>query len=69
MLRFNIQDGEFLSIVELSGCGKFTIMRMIAGLIKIGYNGRLCTGTLVNGVQMKFTTICQNAGVRNRVQC
>lgn len=32
-INFNIQDGEFVSIVGPSGCGKSTILRLIAGLI------------------------------------
>ena len=33
----NIKDGEFIVIVGLSGCGKSTTLRMIAGLEEIAY--------------------------------
>ena len=32
-LRFDIAEGEFLTIVGPSGCGKSTLLKMIAGLV------------------------------------
>ena len=31
---FNIQEGEFISLVGPSGCGKSTLLRLVAGLIE-----------------------------------
>jgi len=31
-IKFNVREGEFISIVGASGCGKSTLLRMIAGL-------------------------------------
>ncbi len=33
-VNFNVQDGEFLSILGPSGCGKTTILRILIGLLK-----------------------------------
>jgi len=33
-ITFNVEDGEFLSIVGPSGCGKSTLLNIIAGLLK-----------------------------------
>lgn len=33
-INLTIEPGEFVSIVGTSGCGKSTILRLIAGLIK-----------------------------------
>lgn len=34
IVSFNVEDGEFLSILGPSGCGKTTLLRMIIGLLK-----------------------------------
>ena len=49
-VNLTIQPGEFVSIVGTSGCGKSTILRMIAGLIKpttgvISFGGKPVEGT------------------------
>lgn len=33
-LNFNVQEGEFVSVIGPSGCGKSTILSLIAGLIE-----------------------------------
>jgi NitT/TauT family transport system ATP-binding protein len=48
-ISLNIRDGEFVSIVGASGCGKTTLLRMLDGLIKptsgsIAIDGRPVTG-------------------------
>lgn len=39
-ISFNVNDGEFLSLVGPSGSGKSTLLRIIAGLIK-KYDGKI----------------------------
>lgn len=46
-LSFNINEGEFISIIGPSGCGKSTIFRLINGLEKI-QSGQV----LVNGISI-----------------
>jgi NitT/TauT family transport system ATP-binding protein len=48
-INLSINKGEFVSIVGTSGCGKSTILRMIAGLVSptegsIEFNGEKITG-------------------------
>lgn len=38
-LSFNVNEGEFLSIVGPSGCGKSTLLSLVAGLIKPSSGG------------------------------
>ena len=37
-VNFNVEEGEFISIIGASGCGKTTLLRLIAGLEK-NYGG------------------------------
>lgn len=48
-VNFTIREGEFVTIVGLSGCGKSTFLNSIAGLVKhqqgeIRVNGRIVSG-------------------------
>jgi NitT/TauT family transport system ATP-binding protein len=40
-IDFNVQEGEFVSLVGPSGCGKSTLLRMVAGL------GPITSGTIL----------------------
>ena len=46
-----VGDGEFLSIVGPTGCGKSTILNAIAGLLKPAKGSVSIDGAPVNGVQ------------------
>ncbi len=48
---FEVNEGEFLSILGPSGCGKSTILRLIAGFElptegQIYYDDQLCNGII-----------------------
>ncbi len=47
---FQVNEGEFLTILGPSGCGKSTLLQIIAGLIspdrgEVFFDGKKCTGT------------------------
>lgn len=44
-INFNIQDGEFLSILGRSGCGKTTLVNIIAGYL-VAETGRVLIGNI-----------------------
>lgn len=50
---FEIQDGEFLSLVGPSGCGKSTLLRMIAGLESVTDGEIRIGGQVVNNLAAK----------------
>ena len=51
--NLEIKDKEFLVLVGSSGCGKSTILRMIAGLEEISDGEILIGGTKVNNIPPK----------------
>lgn len=46
-----VQDGEFVSIVGPTGCGKSTILNAVAGLLRPVAGEVLIDGNLVSGIQ------------------
>jgi NitT/TauT family transport system ATP-binding protein len=48
-IDFDLEEGEFLSVIGPTGCGKSTLMKMVAGLVEptngeIGFQGEPITG-------------------------
>src|SRR6478609_7388536 len=52
-LGFEIEDGEFVTLVGPSGCGKSTLLRMLAGLEDISGGEIRIDGRVVNDVAPK----------------
>lgn len=50
-MNLKVGDGEFLSIVGPTGCGKSTILNAIAGLLKPAQGKVSIDGSAVQGVQ------------------
>ena len=44
-LTFEVEAGEFLSIIGPSGCGKSTLLRLLAGLVQPDRGGSFCKGS------------------------
>ena len=49
---FDIHDGEFMVLVGPSGCGKLTLLRMLAGLEEID-GGAIAIDKVVNDTESK----------------
>src|SRR5689334_16770901 len=52
-IGFDIHDGEFMVLVGPSGCGKATLLRMLAGLEEISSGTIAIDGKVVNDVDSK----------------
>ena len=48
-VSFNVERGQFVSIVGQSGCGKSTLLKMTAGVTAISSGAIRVSGMLVNG--------------------
>lgn len=53
-VSFNVNEGDFVSIVGPSGSGKTTILSIISGLIKATSGTVLLDGEAVNGISTKI---------------
>ena len=47
--NLNIQKGEFITLIGHSGCGKSTVLSMLAGLSEITYGGIILAGKELSG--------------------
>lgn len=62
-IDFEIQDGEFVSIVGRSGCGKSTLLNMVAGLDQPTSGEILLNGKAVTGPGADRTVMFQEHGL------
>jgi NitT/TauT family transport system ATP-binding protein len=58
-VTFEVQQGEFLAIVGASGCGKTTLLRIIAGLTKPTRGLVMMDGSPVNTINVKAGYLSQ----------
>lgn len=59
-LSFEVQDGEFVSILGPSGCGKSTLLNVLAGIRKAESGEVQIDGETVCGISSKFAYMPQN---------
>jgi NitT/TauT family transport system ATP-binding protein len=60
-LTFSIREGEFVSIVGPSGCGKNTLLKMVAGLLPATSGSITLSGRPIKGPQRDVGIVFQNA--------
>ncbi|KQT50446.1 nitrate ABC transporter ATP-binding protein [Methylobacterium sp. Leaf456] len=59
-VNFDIAKGEFVSIIGHSGCGKSTVLNIVAGLLKASTGGVLLDGREVNAPGPDRAVVFQN---------
>lgn len=62
-VSLDIREGEFVTIVGLSGCGKSTFLNAIAGLVKHQHGEIRVNGRLVNGPGTDRAVVFQKASL------
>lgn len=58
-VSLSVREGEFVSLIGASGCGKTTLLRMMSGLIPVDSGQILVNGRLVNGVPQAIGFVFQ----------
>jgi ABC-type nitrate/sulfonate/bicarbonate transport system ATPase subunit len=59
-LTFDLNDGEFVSILGPSGCGKSTLLNVLAGILKPGHGEITIDGKPLEGIHGEFAYMPQN---------
>ncbi len=62
-LSFEVRDGELVSLLGASGCGKTTLLRIVAGLVPLDEGSVTVQGTPVQGPRKDLCMVFQNFGL------
>jgi NitT/TauT family transport system ATP-binding protein len=62
-VNLQVHQGEFVSLVGASGCGKTTLLRMIGGLVPYEPGGIRVNGELVESVPRRIGFVFQDAAL------
>lgn len=68
-VNFNIKEGEFISIIGHSGCGKSTVLNLIAGLLQPTEGHLFCNGREIAGPGPERAVVFQNHSLLPWLTC
>lgn len=68
-VNLNIKEGEFISIIGHSGCGKSTVLNLIAGLLEPTEGHLFCNGREINGPGPERAVVFQNHSLLPWLTC
>jgi nitrate/nitrite transport system ATP-binding protein len=68
-VNLNIAQGEFVSIIGHSGCGKSTVLNMVAGLLSASSGAMLCAGREIAGPGPERGVVFQNHSLLPWLTC
>jgi nitrate/nitrite transport system ATP-binding protein len=68
-INISIQEGEFVSIIGHSGCGKSTVLNLIAGLLKPTSGNLFCAGREIAAPGPERAVVFQNHSLLPWLTC
>ena len=68
-INLNIQQGEFVSIIGHSGCGKSTVLNLIAGLLEPSSGHLFCAGREISKPGPERAVVFQNHSLLPWLTC
>lgn len=68
-INLSIARGEFVSLIGHSGCGKSTVLNLIAGLLEANEGGLICNGREIDGPGPERAVVFQNHSLLPWLTC
>ena len=68
-VNLKIDKGEFVSLIGHSGCGKSTVLNLIAGLLEASEGGLICNGREIDGPGPERAVVFQNHSLLPWMTC
>ena len=68
-VNLKIDQGEFVSLIGHSGCGKSTVLNLIAGLLEASEGGLICNGREIDGPGPERAVVFQNHSLLPWMTC
>ncbi|MBC9251514.1 nitrate ABC transporter ATP-binding protein [Pseudomonas alcaligenes] len=68
-VNLSIAKGEFVSLIGHSGCGKSTVLNLIAGLLEASEGGLICNGREIDGPGPERAVVFQNHSLLPWMTC
>jgi nitrate/nitrite transport system ATP-binding protein len=68
-VNLSISRGEFVALIGHSGCGKSTVLNLIAGLLEASEGGLICNGREIDGPGPERAVVFQNHSLLPWMTC
>lgn len=68
-VNLSIARGEFMALIGHSGCGKSTVLNLIAGLLEANEGGLICNGREIDGPGPERAVVFQNHSLLPWMTC
>ena len=68
-VNLSIARGEFVALIGHSGCGKSTVLNLIAGLLDANEGGLICNGREIDGPGPERAVVFQNHSLLHWMTC